>query len=127
MNAEIYQLSFDQFAKLNEGCENYHVALSAARLASERIVMMYGDEILCYVGLIPPTLLSDEAYIWMNTTEAGFAHPKILARYGKKTIETFLLKYPMIWGHCFSEKSARWLRSFGAEFTSETVFEIRRV
>ena len=123
---EIYQISFEQFARMTEGTPGREVLLSAAKLASEIIIGMYGDEVLAYIGLVPPTLLADRAYIWMLTTESGEAHPLLIARYGEKFILTALCKYRVLFGHCFSEKSARWLRYMGAEFVSDTQFEFRR-
>lgn len=122
---EIYQVSFDQFVKLRGDASD--VELSAAKLASEIITGIYNGEVLGFVGLVPPTLLSDEAYIWMITTEAGEQHPILLARYGTGLIQTALLKYRELFGHCFNARSARWLKYLGAEFTSETQFVIRRV
>lgn len=126
MNGEIYQVSFGQFDQMIGDCPGKEIILSAAKLATDIIVGMYGEVPVAYIGLVPPTLFSDEAFVWMITTDEGAKHPLILARYGKKTIGTFLLKYKKLYGFCFSEKSAKWLKSLGAEFVSETKFEIRR-
>lgn len=126
MNVEIYQISFTEFEKLSAGMDGRDVLLSAAKLASEIIIGKYGDEILAYIGLVPPTLLSDQAYVWMLTTSAGESHPILLARYGAGVIQTALLKYRVLYGHCFTAKSQHWLRYMGAEFTSETQFQFRR-
>lgn len=123
---EIYQISFEQYESMTADLSGREVLLSAAKLASEIIVGMYGDEVLAFIGLVPPTLLSDQAYVWMLTTAEGEAHPILLARYGNGFIRTALAKYRVLFGHCFSEKSARWLRHMGAEFISETQFEFRR-
>ena len=126
MNAEIYQVSKAQFEQSIGNMENRQVILSAANLASEIIVGIYAGEALCYIGLCPRTLLSDDAYIWMLTTKFGLEHPKILVRYSKGTIETILCKYSKIFGHCFESASASWLKWLGAEFISKTEFEFRR-
>jgi hypothetical protein len=126
MNVEIYQISFEQYAQMTEGMEGREILLSAAKLASEIIIGKFGDEILAYIGLVPPTLVSDQAYMWMLTTSAGEAHPILLARYGAGVVDTALAKYRVLFGHCFEPKSAYWLRYMGAEFTSETQFEFRR-
>jgi hypothetical protein len=126
MNGEIYQVSFSQFDAMIGDCAGKEIILSAAKLASDIIVGMYGEVPVAYIGLVPPTLLADEAFVWMITTEEGNRRPILLARYGKKTIATILLKFPKLYGFCFNPKSAKWLKSLGAEFTSETKFEIRR-
>jgi hypothetical protein len=123
---EIYQISFEQYARMIDGLPGRDVLLSAAKLANEIIIGMYDGKVLAYIGLVPPSLLADQSYIWMYTTEVGEAHPLLLARYGRDVIETVLCKYRAVYGHCFSPKSARWLKSLGAEFDSETQFTIRR-
>ena len=126
MNAEIFQVSKLQFIKMLGEVPAKEAALTAAGLSTEILVGMFNDEALCFVGLAPRTLLSDTAYIWMITTDAGLAHPIILARYSKGLIDTALVKYSMLFGHCFVGHSAQWLRWLGARFLSETEFEIRR-
>ena len=126
MDAEIYLVSFDQFASMLGDREDRQVVLSAAKLCSEIIVGMFDGKPLVYLGLAPTTLISSEVYVWMIVTEEGQKHPFLIGRYAKKTLATIQSKYPLIYGDCFSEKSARWLRSLGAEFVSETKFEFRR-
>lgn len=126
MNAEVYQISFSQFDRMIGAIDSKPIVLSAAKLANEILVVMYEDGPICYLGIVPPTILSDNAYIWMISTPYGEAHPYIFGRYGKKIMETILQKYRVIFGDCFSPKSVRWLKRIGAEFTSETRFEFRR-
>lgn len=126
MNAEIYQVSGAQFLHLLGDCPDPGRAEEAAKLASDIIVGMYNSRPVCFIGLQPPTILSSSAYIWLIITEWGSAHPYIIGKYSRGIIDTFLLKYPHLYGHCFSASSARWLKYLGAEFTSETEFEIRR-
>lgn len=126
MNAEIYQVSFGQFADMIGDRDDRDIVLSAAKLASEIIVGMFNDKPVCYIGLVPRTLLAPDAYIWLIITLEGKQHPFIIGRYGPEIIKTALLKYTKLYGHCFSEPAAKWLRSLGAEFKSEIEFEIRR-
>lgn len=126
MNAEIYEVSFEQFTSMISEHPYRKIVLSAAKLCSEILVGMYAGKPLIYLGISPPTLLADECYAWMVVTDEGAVHPFILARYARGVRDTILLKYTRIYGDCFEEKSARWLRSLGAEFTSATQFEIRR-
>jgi len=76
------------------------------------------EEILCCYGLIPPTLLSDRAYLWLYTTEYLKEHLFILVRHSQRAIADALREYPLLVGHCRigSSKSLRWLRWLGAEF-----------
>lgn len=76
------------------------------------------DKVLCYMGLIPPTLLSDQAYLWLRTTEVMHEHVFVFVRYSQVVIAEMLTEFPAIIGHCevSATKSIRWLRWLGAEF-----------
>lgn len=69
-------------------------------------------------GLIPPTLMSDTAYLWMHVTEKLKGHEFFLVRHSQCVIEEALKKYSIITGHTHSEnlKAIRWLKWLGAEF-----------
>jgi hypothetical protein len=126
MNGEVFEVSFERFGQMVEVAEGREIVMFMAKLASEILVGMFDDKPLCYIGLIPRTLISSEVYVWLLVTDEGKQHPFILARYARGIVETVMLKYTLLYGHCFNEKSARWLRSLGAEFVSETEFEFRR-
>lgn len=76
------------------------------------------DAILCFWGLIPPTLLSDRAYLWLYTTEHLRAHQFMFIRHSQRMVEEMLQDFPIIVGHCAvgQDKSIRWLRWLGAIF-----------
>ena len=123
---EIFQISVGQFESMIAGHPDAKICMVAAKLSAEIIVGMYDSEPGCYIGLAPPTLLSEKAYIWLIVTEVGAAHPRLLARYSHGIIETALLKYSTLTGHCFTESAAKWLLWLGAEFVGVHEFEIRR-
>ncbi len=123
MNAEIFRVSHAQFMALTGHRPEYDVI---GKLCEDIIVGMFGGVAMVFIGLSPRTILSTEAYAWMIVTDEGQRHPLLLARYAKGVRDTILGKYSMIYGHCFAERSANWLRSLGATFVSETEFEIRR-
>lgn len=122
MSVEIYSLDFNQFRDRVTAPE----ALSAAKLSSDLIVAMYNSRPLCFLGLIPKTMISDSAYIWMITTLHGYTHSLIIARHAKEMLGQLQTKYSVLFGHCFEVKSKRWLKSLGAEFVAANVFELRR-
>ena len=76
------------------------------------------DRLLCIWGVIPPTLLSDRAYLWLITTEAVKDHEFILVRRSQIEIKQILKRYKAIYGHCQvgADRSVRWLRWLGATF-----------
>lgn len=72
----------------------------------------------CIWGIIPPTLMSYQAYLWLYTTDLIKEHQFILVRHSQIAIEEILKEYPSIVGHAImgSDKSIRWLRWLGARF-----------
>jgi hypothetical protein len=83
----------------------------------------YNGEVLCFVGFIPASKLSDVAYIWMYSTPAVENHRLIVGRWAKLLIAEARKRYPVICGHCFD--SQRWLRSLGATIEPNNFFTIR--
>ena len=77
------------------------------------------DKLICCWGLIPPSLLSTQAYLWMHSTEAIRDHRFLLVRHSQRVIEEALTHYDKIVGHCRvgAEDSMRWIRWLGAEFS----------
>lgn len=92
------------------------------------------DDVVCCVwGLIPPSLLSSKAYLWLLTTDQLVEHQFVLVRYSQLEVAKLLEDYETIIGHCSVKqpKSIRWLRWLGAEFydvdsLGRLPFEIRR-
>lgn len=72
----------------------------------------------CIWGVIPPTLMSNQAYLWLYTTDLIKEHQFTLVRHSQLVIEEILDQYPSICGHAIigSEKSIRWLKWLGAKF-----------
>lgn len=91
-----------------------------------------GSQILCTWGLIPPTLLSDRAYLWLWTTEHLHEHVFMFIRHSQREVAQMLERYASIVGHAQinAAKSIRWLRWLGATFGEPDglliPFEIRR-
>lgn len=76
------------------------------------------DRLICCWGLIPPTLLSNQAYLWMHSTPAIRDHQFILVRHSQRIVEKMLERYDRIIGDCRigAVDSIRWLKWLGAEF-----------
>lgn len=75
------------------------------------------DEFICCWGLIPPTFVSNQAYLWMWAPEP-IKHQFVFIRHSQRQVEDMLQRYDQIVGHCeLSARSAqRWLKWLGAEF-----------
>ncbi len=78
----------------------------------------YGDRLACVWGLVPPSLMSDSAYLWLYTTDAIKDHEFMFVRYSQRMIEQMLELYPRITGmtQAGATDSIRWLRWLGASF-----------
>lgn len=76
------------------------------------------DAYICSWGLIPPTVFSTQAYIWMHTREVVTAHQFVFIRQSQRIIEEMLKKYEVLVGHCIvdARRSQKWLKLLGAEF-----------
>lgn len=90
-----------------------------AGLADGRLVVVW--------GLLPPTLLSDEAYLWSYATEEVSRCRKTFVKLSRMAVEQMLNEYPTLWGWCKGQ--SRWLQWLGAEFGAQmgefTLFTIR--
>ena len=79
------------------------------------------DEPACMWGLIPPTLLSSQAYLWLLVTKLVQEHQFCFVRHSQLELAKMLERYPSIVGHCDRRHadSMRWLRWLGAKFSDE--------
>lgn len=75
-------------------------------------------KLACIWGVIPPTLMSYQAYLWLYTTDAIKEHEFRLIRHSQMVIEEVLQEYESVVGHAIigSDKSIRWLKWLGAKF-----------
>lgn len=75
-------------------------------------------KLVCAWGLIPPSLLSDQAYLWLFSTEAVEEHKFAFVRNSQLAVEDMLKAWPLITGYCArdNDRSQRWLRWLGASF-----------
>lgn len=76
------------------------------------------DELVCIWGLITPTLISRQAYLWMYSTSAVQEHKFLFVRHSQRVIEQMLNRYESIVGHCLvgAKDSIRWVRWLGGVF-----------
>ena len=72
----------------------------------------------CVWGLIPPTLLSCTAYLWLLTTDIIAEHKFLFVRHSQRYIEEALKEYPEIVGDVIGDNpsAVRWIRWLGGEF-----------
>src|SRR5262245_20249668 len=78
------------------------------------------NKLTCIWGVIPPTLMSDQAYLWLYTTDVIKEHQFTLVRHSQLVMQEILDQYPSVVGHAAigANKSIRWLKWLGARFGS---------
>lgn len=76
------------------------------------------NKVICSWGLVPPTVMSDQAYLWLYTTEALEEHKFLFVRHSQRVIERILEEYSTIVGHVVmgNDLAFRWLKWLGATF-----------
>ena len=91
------------------------------------------DEVACIVGIISPTVLSNQAYLWLHCTPLVEQHKFLFVRYSQRWLEWAKEEFPVITGHAVISNISgiRWLRRhLGAEFGEPdgnlVPFQIRR-
>lgn len=115
MNGKLVAINQDELEALAAPLPGIDLpaTLRLGRFSDPVFAGWFVGELMCLVGFAPRTTLSDSAYLWMFTTEAGRTHPLLLARWGRRLVGMALQRYPRLFGHC-TPGSERWLRSLGA-------------
>ena len=124
MRAAIREISRPSAARLLEGTPEAKECTDRTRLsrALRRTDMLMAgyvdDELICIFGVIPPTLLSDEAYLWSYTFPSVKKFSFMFIRHSQLVIEELSKHYPIIKGETdrYNKNSIRWLKWLGAKF-----------
>ena len=76
------------------------------------------EELACVYGLVPPTLLSEQAYLWLHTTEALVGHEFLFVRRSQIAVAEMLAVHPVIVGHAelHNSRGIRWIKWLGGTF-----------
>jgi hypothetical protein len=115
--AEAYDLIFpDHLAMLSSVDQE---TMQRTMSNSSRVWIGFNDDaILCAFGLIPPTMLSNRAYLWLYTTHHMTEHVFVFIRHSQRMVQEMLQEFPVIVGHGTTDapRSLRWLHWLGAKF-----------
>ena len=98
------------------------IIMRFTRCCSNLWVGMVDQDVLCIYGLIPPSLISDTAYLWLQTTEKLQEHIFTFVRNSQIVVKDMLEVYPEIIGDCRIEdlRAQTWLKWLGATFGQPT-------
>lgn len=116
-NAEAYDLLFAEHLTMLSTIEQ-ETMQRAIMNSSQLWMAMNREKIVALWGLIPPTLMSDMAYLWLYTTPNLPGHTIPLLRRSRHAVQRMLRDYPTLVGHCAcdAKRSQQWLHWLGAEF-----------
>lgn len=115
MNGRLVLITAWEVAELVWGLSltEQEALIASAKSSDPLFAGFIDDRLLCLVGFVPPTVLSDVAYLWLYATPAVGQHKVMFGRWAKRLIKAALVRYPRIVGHC-TKDSANWLRTLGA-------------
>lgn len=101
-------------------------------ISTNVFVGLVDGQYACCWGLVPPTIMSDRAYLWLQTSSLLEEHKFLFVRHSQRWIEDALLLYEEIVGFCRPDNASaiRWIEWLGGEFKrpfgSRADFVIRR-
>ena len=74
--------------------------------------------VMCIWGLMPPTMLDNYAYMWLQIIEPIGDFEFVLVRHSQRAIAKALEDYPTIHGHCEpgNARAIRWIKWLGGVF-----------
>lgn len=93
--------------------------LSAVLAVSDEVyVGLIDGEYVCCWGLIPPSMMSDKAYLWLQTTPEIEEYKFLLVRHSQRCVEVMLETYEELVGFCTPEntQAIKWIEWLGGEF-----------
>lgn len=99
--------------------EEHRIILYRAMLSSSLTWIGRVDGVpACMWGLVPASLLSDVAYLWLVTTDLVEEHQFLFVRHSQMEIKKMLAQYRFICGHCDRRKprTVRWIKWLGGKF-----------
>lgn len=87
-------------------------------IGSDLWIGLINEVPVCAWGLVPPSLISDRAYLWLYVTEGVDEHKFIFVRWSQRIMADLRKRYPMIYGVCEvdNKRAIRWMKWLGAEF-----------
>lgn len=92
--------------------------LRCSQAATKLWICKIDDDVVCVVGLVPPTIIADYAYLWLHVTEGFDGHEFIFVRHSQIMMQQALKEFQYIYGHCErkNKKAQRWIKWLGGKF-----------
>lgn len=91
-------------------------------VGSDVWIGLMDDVPVCAWGLVPPSMISDRAYLWLYATPKIDEHKFIFIRWSQRVVEDLRKRYDTIFGVCEAEnaRAIRWVRLLGANFGTQS-------
>ncbi len=92
--------------------------LRCSQVASRLWVGTIDGKVVCLLGLVPPTLIADYAYLWMHVTDDLKGNEFIFVRHSQMAIQKALEHFTRVIGHCevSNRKARKWIEWMGGAF-----------
>lgn len=113
MNAEFHHISPERALEFFEP-EDREAILNHLRLSDPLLECKFDGKTGCLLGFIPPTILADKAFVWIQDFPYMAEHPLVVGLAARRLLKEALKRYPMLYGRC-TKYSVPWLRSLGAK------------
>lgn len=109
----------DKLEVLATGFESPYQALKSSFDRSDiSITIVHNNEVIGMFGIVPESLMSDSATVWMLGSPGINKIKKTFVKLTRTFIDTFLTRYPILenWVDARYEKAISWLKTAGARF-----------
>lgn len=108
----------DLIIQMNGGVIDHGVLNACTPAGSDLWVGYVDDTPVCAWGLVPPSILSDRAYIWLYASPLVDEYKFLFVRQSQRVMEELRQYYPHLYGVCNvnNARAIRWLQWLGAEF-----------
>ena len=115
--SEVYEL-IGFYGREKFGAEQFAFFRKCVNMAAGMWTGYIDGDLVCIWGLIPPSLLSEQAYLWLYTTEELKGHEFLFIRRSQLAVEAMLEQWPTIVGHAVVDntRAIKWLKWLGATF-----------
>lgn len=95
------------------------VALNKCQMFSaSTYVVMNDEELMCVWGLIPPSILSTEVYLWLHVTPSVQGHHFQFVRHTQMVLQEILKDYEVVVGQVRTDapQNRKFVKMLGAKF-----------